>query len=411
MRQPYFLLCHLLCCLNVVLGEARILMYLTGQHPIPPSDPSLVADITHVALAFMPSSRFSQRQHPNNPTGALSDNDWPLFASVSDSRKKFPKGTKILVAIGGWGDDEGFEMAARTQEGRDLWSNNVARMIESTGADGVDIDWEYPGGNGQRYLQPNQTNPTKSWQIQAFPLLLSSLRQHVGSSKLITTAVPGHPRDMLAFNPSTMPFILQSLDFLNIMTYDLMNRRDTQTSHHAGTQSSLRSIKAYESLGVPTAKMNLGFAFYVKWYKTDISEAGHKKCAEAWKNNAGIGCPTSLMEDPKTGGDLGKSGAFSWHDEVPGELEQSFEKALMEKKWDEQGGGCGYWDEQEDIWWSWEDEREISVKIDKLAKEKQVGGVFAWGLGEDGEKFEHLKTLTNSFRKLEIEGPDMRDEL
>lgn len=50
-----------------------------------------------------------------------------------------------MVAIGGWGDSGGFEEAAGSEEGRERWARSVGRMVEVTGADGVDIDWEYPG--------------------------------------------------------------------------------------------------------------------------------------------------------------------------------------------------------------------------------------------------------------------------
>jgi GH18 family chitinase len=54
-------------------------------------------------------------------------------------------GTVVQVAIGGWGNTDGFEQAARTEDSRRLFANNVKAMIDKTGADGVDIDWEYPG--------------------------------------------------------------------------------------------------------------------------------------------------------------------------------------------------------------------------------------------------------------------------
>ena len=50
-----------------------------------------------------------------------------------------------MVAIGGWGDSLGFEEAARDDASRKRWASRVAEMIDATGADGVDIDWEYPG--------------------------------------------------------------------------------------------------------------------------------------------------------------------------------------------------------------------------------------------------------------------------
>ncbi len=71
--------------------------------------------------------------------------DWPLFTTVDEVRAQFPATTKVQVAIGGWGDTVGFSAAARDDKTRKVFSENVARMVAATGADGVDVDWEYPG--------------------------------------------------------------------------------------------------------------------------------------------------------------------------------------------------------------------------------------------------------------------------
>jgi GH18 family chitinase len=87
--------------------------------------PSLVSEITHVAIAFMQSSVFNQE----NPSA------WPLFTTVDEVRSKFAAGTSIMVAIGGWGDNH-FAKAASTNESRQRFARNVQAMVESTGADG-----------------------------------------------------------------------------------------------------------------------------------------------------------------------------------------------------------------------------------------------------------------------------------
>ena len=46
------------------------------------------------------------------------------------------------------------------------------------------------------------------------------------------------------------------------MTYDLMNRRDTEAHHHSSISGSLNSIDIYLERGFTASKMNLGFAFY-----------------------------------------------------------------------------------------------------------------------------------------------------
>lgn len=190
---------------------------------------------------------------------------------------------------------------------------------------------------------------------------------------------------MLAFTKETVPKINACLDFFNIMTYDLMNRRDNITKHHTGLQLSLSAVNAYVENGVPPEKANLGFAFYTKWYKTDP----HGGC-----DKEPVGCKTVLMEDPTTGADLGQAGAFSWHDQVPVELEKSFEKALGNSKYDIEQGGNYFWDADENIWWSWDTPEAIDKKFPSIVKQMGLGGVFAWGLGEDAPNWTHLKALT-----------------
>ena len=41
-----------------------------------------------------------------------------------------------MVAVGGWGDTAGFEIAAATEDARKLFARNVKSMVDSTGADG-----------------------------------------------------------------------------------------------------------------------------------------------------------------------------------------------------------------------------------------------------------------------------------
>jgi GH18 family chitinase len=95
----------------------------------------LVSDVTHVALAFMRSEIFIDKNRT----------EWPLFTTTGDVRQKFANGTVVQVAIGGWGNTAGFEFAAKTESSRKMFAQNVKAMLDATGADGVDIDWEYPG--------------------------------------------------------------------------------------------------------------------------------------------------------------------------------------------------------------------------------------------------------------------------
>lgn len=338
-------------------------------------DISLLSRVTHVAMAFVSSEAFV-----GEPPA-----EWPLFESVEAIRAKFRSGTKILVAIGGWGDDKGFPEAARSRDTRQQFANNVAKMLRDTGANGVDIDWEYPGGNGENYKQVR--NSTKAWEIEAFPRLLSELRAAISPDSILSAAVPGLQRDMIAFSKETIPEISRSLDFVNVMTYDLMNRRDTITKHHAGISESREAIEAYIRRGFPADKLNLGFSFYIKWFNTDPNDNP--------SNAPGLKAKTVLMEDTDTGADLGQSGVFAWNS-VPSDMEYAFQRAMIRGTYDAVGGGSFSWDAQDKRWWTWETPESIKRKFERLVLSYGLGGVFAWGLGEDAPFFDHLRALDDS---------------
>ncbi|KAK7983435.1 hypothetical protein PG989_010837 [Apiospora arundinis] len=381
----------------------RNIMYLTGQHPVIPDNAKLAKTITHVVLAFMQSGVFNEKDP--NP-------GWPLFMSVSDARSRLHSGTKVMVAIGGWGDTEGFATAARDEGSRRQFAENVAAMVEATGADGVDIDWEYPGGNGEDYKQV--PNSEKAWEAVAYPQLLAALRSALGPAKLISAAVPGIPRDIaLAFTAETVPSIMKSVDFLNVMTYDLMNRRDTVTKHHTGVAGSIESIDAYLNAGASASQLNLGFAFYVKYFRVPphacespepelSSDTAGTIASSADSEDAplGLGCPTGPMEDPDTGADLDRTGGFSYHDGVPTDISDSFRRALRLGTYDPRGGGYYYLDSSfrkdgDNVFWTFDTPDVMGEKFLKVVEPKGLGGVFAWGLGEDAPEFAHLKALAD----------------
>ncbi|KAJ3475151.1 hypothetical protein NLG97_g9556 [Lecanicillium saksenae] len=371
-----------------VQSPPRCIMYLTGQHNVIAEDAYLREDITHVILAFMRSETFSV-ESPSL--------EYPLFTSVEEVRGKFLSTTKVLVAIGGWGNSLGFEEAARDVDSRKRWAKNVKHMVEATGADGVDIDWEYPGGNRDDYKII--TNDKRAWEVDAYPMLLRELRETLGTAKLISIAVPGLERDLMAFTPNTVPIIVEQVDFINIMTYDLINRRDTVVRHHSGIADSRASIQRYVDRGVPESMVNLGLGYYVKWVMTDTCK----------KDNI-LRCLTQPLEDPDNGNDLGRTAAFSWHDTVPSELSASFSRALSSGRYFADGS-YGYWDEQERRWWSFDTADVIARKMKELVGSMGLGGVFAWGLGEDAPDFAHLAATVDGVRALRDGRGESKDEL
>ncbi len=299
------------------------------------------------------------------------------------------------------------------------------------------MDWEYPGGNGEDYKK--NPNSAKVSEIETYPLLLKEIKKAIKChGHELSIAVPGLERDMIAYTAKQVPKINEAVDFVNVMTYDLMNRRDNATTHHTSIQGSLNAINTYIARGFPASKLTLGFAFYAKWFTTAAGES----CA-----NTPTGCPTELLE-AEDGSDTGKSGAMTFESAnfaaPPADLtdspdgtcgagttfrcventccgqygfcgtevghcgtgcqagygrcegpstKDSFLKALENGEYDEVQGGQWYWDADVDIFWTWDTPEVIAKKFELIVKAKGLGGVMAWSLGEDGYDWSHLLAL------------------
>ncbi|KAF4967376.1 hypothetical protein FSARC_5055, partial [Fusarium sarcochroum] len=243
------------------------------------------------------------------------------FQSLEQVRGVFDHEVNVCLSIGGWGDNSGFDEGVKTRSSREAFARNIASTVNRFSFDCVDIDWEYPGGNGQDYRQV--PNSRKTSQAKAFPKLLREIKKFIGDREL-SIAVPGLERDMVAYTTSEVPHINESVDFVNVdsqsyhailnvetmsltlyqkvMTYDLMNRRDHRTTHHVSIQGAASTIDRYISLGFPVSKLVVGIPFYAKWFTT---KKGHT-CAQP------VGCPTELLEDLEDGSDTGKSGSVTF---------------------------------------------------------------------------------------------------
>jgi GH18 family chitinase len=351
--------------------DVKCIMYFTGQHVVAPTSDYLLSEITHINLSFMVSKTFNVDETPE---------EFPIFMHVPEARKLFKPETKITVAIGGWGDND-FEDSARNETSRKRFAKHVKTMIDREGADGVDIDWEYPGGNRDDYkLIPNEE---RVWEIEAFVCLLREIREAIGRDKLLSVAVPGLERDLMAFTNSTVPRILEQVDWINVMTYDLMNRRDKVVKHHSGVDISKESIRLYMERGAPAHRLNLGLGYYTKAFMTEECDPDNL-----------LECPTQLLEDPETGADMGKTAGFSWHDTVPEDLADSFTRAQTDGQYFDDGS-YGYWDALEKRWWTYDTPLSIKHKFGQIMGPMELGGVFAWGLGEDAPEFRHLEATVD----------------
>jgi chitinase len=172
-------------------------------------------------------------------------------------------GSKILLSLGGWGNDVGFRSVANSPELRSIFISNLIDVIDTYGYDGVDIDWEHPNSNNDRQ------------NLNFLVAEMDSVFYQHNPELLITMAVPTSNWSGQWYDFSFLRFYI---DFFNAMTYDIHGG----WSSHAGHNSPLYSSPVgdpdgscetginylAQTRGLPTAQINLGLPFWGKQYNT-----------------------------------------------------------------------------------------------------------------------------------------------
>ena len=143
------------------------------------------------------------------------DGDIALLQSIKAQNPNL----KIIVSIGGAGDEDFASVAADTQK-RTNFTQSAIDFMKNNGFDGIDIDWEFPKKEENNdYLQ-----------------MLGDLRQAIDSASVadgknyeLTTALPASPLQLAPedygdksydFNDNFLKTTSDYVDFINVMSYD-----------------------------------------------------------------------------------------------------------------------------------------------------------------------------------------------
>lgn len=262
---------------------------------------------------------------------------------------------QVTIAVGGWGAG-GFSEAAASAQGREAFAQSAAELVASKGADGLDVDWEYPG-HGESGIASSPSDRAN------FPLLLKALRQALdraagksGRHYAISIAVADGPFvdgvDIAAVEPY--------VDWFNLMTYDFVNRMTPTTGHHtglyrsslapAGARSGDAAVRQFLAAGVPPAKLLLGVAFYGREF--DDVQADHDGLYQSYGHYQGEHPWPELKRDY-----IGRNG-FVRH-------------------WDARAEAPWLWNPRTRDFISYDDPRSIAAKAGYV-KDHRLGGIMYW---------------------------------
>lgn len=106
----------------------RFAVYYDQWHPSSITK-AQTAGITHVITAFAASTLFNV-----DPPQTYAP-----FVDVATLRSLFDDGTKMCVAIGGWGDTAGFSVGQKDDASRKTFAKGVASTLENLGYDCVGV--------------------------------------------------------------------------------------------------------------------------------------------------------------------------------------------------------------------------------------------------------------------------------
>ncbi|KAL5527614.1 hypothetical protein ACEPAG_6415 [Sanghuangporus baumii] len=202
------------------------------------------------------------------------------------------KGTKVKLSIGGWDGSRYFSAACQTAASRRTFVNNIVNVYNQFKLDGIDIDWEYPGQQGEG---SNGVTPQDS---SNFLAMLKLLRSGLPSGARITAAVQDVPFAGPDGNPmNDVSGFAAVLDWVNIMNYDVFSSSSNPGPNapldngcHDSSQpqyNARAAISAWTNAKFPANRLMLGVPFYGYLNPSDATQLQHRKRALVRRQDSG----------------------------------------------------------------------------------------------------------------------------
>jgi chitinase len=274
----------LVCCLLLALSvlalsqQYKVIAYYTGNGEMIRQYP--VEKLTHIIFSFLKLQNDTLTFH--------NDQQRETLQQLVALKKDHPR-LKIMVSIGGWGGCAPCSELFNSAQHRNTFAKTTVALFKQYNIDGLDLDWEYPaieGYPGHTYTAADKDN---------FTALIKQLREEMGSAYQLSFAAGG----FTSYLEQSVDWgkVTPLVDFVNLMTYDLVGGYSTVTGHHTpladyqpGQQSTQKCVNWLLYKKVPAAKLIIGAAFYARVWENvgnnnhGLYQAGTFKQGVAYKN-------------------------------------------------------------------------------------------------------------------------------
>ncbi|NJE76965.1 glycosyl hydrolase family 18 protein [Thermococcus sp. ES12] len=297
---------------------------------------------------------------------------------LKEYKEKYPA-VKVLVSVGGWTLSKYFSPVAADPAKRQRFAESVLEIIRKYHLDGVDIDWEYPGGGG---LDSNYASPDDG---KNFVLLLKTIREVFDQAEkadhrdyLITAAVPADPVKASRINWTEAS---RYLDSINVMTYDYHGAWESITGHNAPLYADPNA--PYTD---PNVKWNFNVNASVQWYINHVPD----------RTKVVLGLPfygRSFSNVPSTNNGLYQSfsgtpdGTWGPASETYGVMDywdivNKIASGEYQRYWDPVAMVPYAYSPTKKVFISYDDPESIGIKVDYALK-NGIGGVMVWEITAD----------------------------
>ena len=198
---------------------------------------------------------------------------WPTATATSSRRRNVPSreltgeahkaGVKVLLSLGGWGWDKQFASIVSKPEAEDRYVKGVMEIVDGFDYDGIDLDWEYPDTKEEVVGFERLT--------RRFRKELDAIGKKKGRPMVLTMAASSNPGTLKWLGKA---FLLETMDWINVMTYDFTGDWTDYAGHHSplfasskqpgGSPRSTESTMKYllEERGMPANRLAVGIPLY-----------------------------------------------------------------------------------------------------------------------------------------------------
>ena len=269
----------------------------------------------------------------------------------------------VLPSFGGWGLSQPFHDMALSETGRKNFVKSAIKLIATHDVfDGIDIDWEYPGGGGKSqpilsFAKAQQEKVMFKVLMQEFRTALDELENKTGREYQLTAAVSGLSEKTKAIDwNATIPF----MNYVFVMSYDFATN-NSKAAHHTNLFSANKNTQSTEAMvnnllnaGVAAHKLAVGVAFYGRgWTNSDWQGQGFGSNEKAI--TTGTYTYKELITNPPQGYTYG---------------------------YDQKSQAAYFYNLDNQGFISFDDTRSVLAKA-KWAKEQGLAGVFSWQIMQD----------------------------